>query len=154
MLRTEEHPTKNTRWELEDIVFNEVDARWVHHPHVDALVIIARIANSNVHRLLVDNGSAVDIIYLHAYKIMGLTKSKLSPTTSPLYGFIGDHVIPRGMVKLAMIVGKHRRVLTVIAEFLVVDCPSAINRIIRRPLLKAMTSIYHLTMKFLIVKGM
>ena len=70
----------------------------MHHPHVDALVITTRVANSNVHRMLVDNRSVVDIIYLDAYKRMGLTESELSPMSSPLYGFIGDHVIPKGTI--------------------------------------------------------
>ena len=73
VLKTEERPTKNARQELEDIVFTKADARWVNHPHVDALVITARVANSNVHRLLVDDGNTVDIIYLDAYKWMSLT---------------------------------------------------------------------------------
>ena len=82
---------------------------------------------------------------------MGLTKSDLNPTTSPLYGFTGDHVIPKGIMKLTVMVGEHPRMSTVIANFLIVDCPSAINRLIGRTLLKALkmvTSIYHLTMKF------
>ena len=103
-----------------------------------------------------DDGSVVDIIYLDAYKRMGLTENELSLATSPLYGFTGDHVIPRGTVKLAMTVGEHPRVSIVVAEFLVVDCPSTVNGIIGRLLLKALkavTSIYHLTMKFLTAKG-
>ena len=55
------------------------------------------------------------------------------------------------MVKLAMTVGEHHRASTVVVDFLVVDCPSSINGIIERLLwkaLKAITSIYHLTMKF------
>ena len=145
VLRTEERLTKNARWELEDIVFTKADTMWVHHPH-----------NSNVHRVLVDDGNVVDIIYLNAYKRMGLTESELSPTTSPLYGFTGDHVIPRGTVKLVVIVGEHPRVSTIVIEFLVFDCLLAVNGIIWRPLLKALkpvTSIYHLTMKFLTVEG-
>ena len=47
--KTEELPTKQVQQELEDIVFTEADARWVHHPHADALVVIARISNNNVH---------------------------------------------------------------------------------------------------------
>ena len=43
---------------------------------------------------MVDDGSAVDILYLDTYKRMGLTENELSPTTSPLCGFTGDHVIP------------------------------------------------------------
>ena len=156
MHRTKERSTKNAWRELEDIVFTNLETRWVHHPHVDALVISAKIANNNVHKMLIDNGSSIDIIYLDAYKRMGLTKSDLSPTTSPLYGFTGNHMIPKGTVKLAVIVGDHPKESTVVTEFLIVDCPSAVNGIIRRPLLKALkaiTSIYHLTMKFSTVEG-
>ena len=105
---------------------------------------------------MVDDGNTMDILYLDTYKRMGLTESALSPTTSPLYRFIGDHVIPKGIGKLAIIVGEHSRVSTVITDFFVVDCPLAINRIIGRPHLKALktiTLIYHLTMKFSNAEG-
>ena len=123
----------------------------MHHPHTNALVITVRVANSNVHSMLVDNGSVVDIIYLDAYKKMGLTESELNPTTLPLYGFTGDHVSPKGTIKLVMTMGEHPRLSTVMVEFLIFDCPLAFNGVIGRPLLKALkaiTSIYHLTMKF------
>ena len=61
MHRIDECPVKSARQELEEVVFTKVDARWVHHPHSDVLVIIAKVTNSNVHRMLVDNGSVVDI---------------------------------------------------------------------------------------------
>ena len=47
--KIKERLAKHARRELEDIVFTEVDARWVHHPHANALVITAQIAISNVH---------------------------------------------------------------------------------------------------------
>ena len=81
----------------------------MHHPHSDAFVITARVANNNVLRMIVDDGSAMDIIHLDAYKRMELTKSELSPSTSPLYGFIGDHVVLKGTIKLAVAVGEHPR---------------------------------------------
>ena len=31
-----------------DVSFTEDDAKWVHHPHNDALVVAIRIANWNV----------------------------------------------------------------------------------------------------------
>ena len=33
---------------LDDIVFTHADTSWVHHPHEDALVITAKVANSLV----------------------------------------------------------------------------------------------------------
>ena len=105
---------------------------------------------------MVDDGSAVDILYLDAYKRMGLAENALSPATYPLYKFTRDHVIPKGTAKLAVIVGEHPQTSTIIADFLMVDCLSTINGIIRRPLLKtlkAVTSIYHLTMKFTTIEG-
>ena len=87
------------------------------------MLITARVANSNVNKMLIDNGNVMDIIYLDAYKKISLTETKLTPTTSPLYGFTRYHVIPKGMIKLAVMVGEHPRVSTVITEFLIVDCP-------------------------------
>ena len=60
------------------------------------------------------------------------------------------------MIKLVVIVGEHPRVSTVMTEFLVMECPSTFNRIVGRPLLKALkvvTSIYHLTIKFPTANG-
>ena len=118
-------------------------------------MITAQVANSNVHRLRVDDGSAMDILYLNAYKRMSLTEDDLDPNSSQLYGFTGDHVVPKGVAKLTITVGEHPWTLTVLANFLVVDALSAIKEIIGRPLLKALksaTSIYHLNMKFPIAK--
>ena len=115
------------------------------------MVLTVRMANSNVHRMLVDNGSVVDILYWDAYKRTNLTENDLSPTTFRLYRFTRDHMISRGTIKLAVTVGKHPKTLTVMMEFLAIDSPSAFNMVIGRLLLKAlkaMTSIYYLTMKF------
>ena len=54
-----------------------------------------------------DNGSIFNIIYLDAFKWMGLGENDLSPAASSLYGFNGDHVIPKGTTKLTVIVGEH-----------------------------------------------
>ena len=44
-----------------------------------------------------------------------------SPMTTPLYGFIGDDVIPEGTIKLAVTLGEHSRVAIVVIEFLTVN---------------------------------
>ena len=81
---------------------------------------------------MVDDGSAVDILYLNAYKRMGLIEDDLDPNSSPLYRFTRDHVIPKGVAKLTIIMEEHPRTSIVLANFLVVDAPSAINGIIGR----------------------
>ena len=57
------HPTRGTKQKPRDIVFIEADANWVHHPHKDALVVTAKIANNIIHRMLGENGSASKILF-------------------------------------------------------------------------------------------
>ena len=54
------------------IGFSEEDARRLHHPHDDALVVSIRIKDYNMHRVLVDNGSSTDILYYPAFQQMGI----------------------------------------------------------------------------------
>ena len=43
------------------IRFSEEDARCLHHPDDDALVINIQVGDYNTHRILVDNGSSTNI---------------------------------------------------------------------------------------------
>ena len=57
-----------TQRESPTIEFSEEDARRLHHPHDDALVVSIRIEYYNMHRVLVDNGSLADILYYPAFQ--------------------------------------------------------------------------------------
>ena len=57
--------------EIINITFTEEDARIVHHPHNDALVIT--VGNINVHRLLMDNRISVNILAYSTYQKMKLS---------------------------------------------------------------------------------
>ena len=136
---------------MNDITFSERDAHHVHHPHCDALVIKAMIANNNVHRILVDNKSSVDILYFQAFERMGLKVNDPKPSPNPVYDFKGDLVIPLGVISLPMTLEEYPRQSCVMADFLVIDQPSAFNVVLWRPSLRelrAITSIHHLLMKF------
>ena len=74
------------------IEFSEEDARHLHHPHDDAFLISIRIGDYNTHRVLVDNGSSVDILYYPAFQQMRINKERLVPTSAPLIGFEGTKV--------------------------------------------------------------
>ena len=131
--------------------FNEANARGVKQPHNDPLVIMLNIEGFNTKRILVDNDSFADIIYLPAFQQLKLNPKWLHPFDSPLVSFSGDMVYPKGIVMLTITVGTYPRQLTRQLDFLVVYCPSSYNVIIGRPTLnksKAATSIYCLKVKF------
>lgn len=105
---------------------------------------------------MVDNGSAVDLLYHGTYTKMGLKDSNLKPVTTPLYGFTSDFVLPCGRINLPLTVEEFPRTSTIMIEFLVVDYPFTFNAVLGRPSIKALkvvTSIYNLAMKFQISKG-
>ena len=54
------------------ITFSDSDLEGCLHPHDDPLVVRAIVANTTVHRVLVDNGSSADIIFASAFDKMGI----------------------------------------------------------------------------------
>ncbi|PON36170.1 hypothetical protein PanWU01x14_330590, partial [Parasponia andersonii] len=95
-----------------DITFTKQDAREVYYPHNVALVIKINCGSTQLWRVLVDNGSAVDILYYDAFKKMGLSENDLKPDATLLYGFTGNSIMPRGMIDLMVNVGIYPRVST------------------------------------------
>ncbi|XP_050256398.1 uncharacterized protein LOC126701956 [Quercus robur] len=133
------------------INFSEDDARRLHHPHDDTLVVSLQIGDYNMHRVLVDNGSSADILYYPAFQQMRIDKERLSPTNSPLVGFGGTKVFLLDAITLAVTAGDYPQQITKEITFLVVDYSSAYNAILGRPTLnswKAVASTYHLMIKF------
>ncbi|XP_050280315.1 uncharacterized protein LOC126721304 [Quercus robur] len=135
-------PSKHRRT-YQDMSFSEGDTIGVKQPHNDPLVIMLNIEGFNTKRILVDNGSSADIIYLPAFQQLRLDPKRLCPFDSPLVSFSGDRVYPRGIVTLTVTAGTYPVQLTRQVDFLVVDCPSSYNVIVGRPTLnkwKAATS--------------
>ena len=148
-------PLKQSRTN-QDMSFNEEDARGVKQSHNDPLVIILTIEGFNTNRILVDNNSSTDIIYLLAFQQLKLNPGRLCEFDSPFVNFSGDRLYPKGIVTLTVIVETYPRQLTRQLDFLVVDCPSSYNVIIGRPTLnrwKSATSTYCLKVKFLTENG-
>ena len=133
------------------IEFSEEDARHLHHPHNDALVVSIQIEDYNMHRVLVDNGSSADILYYLAFQQMGIDRKRLIPTNTLLVGFGGTRVLPLGAITLSVVVGDYPQQIAKDVTFQVVDYSSAYNAILGQPTLnswKAVTSTYHLMIKF------
>ena len=62
------HPiAKHHCTEDDDIIFSERDARGVRQPHDNPLVIMLTTEGYNTWRVLVDNGSLADMMYIMAF---------------------------------------------------------------------------------------
>ena len=147
---------KIARKESPIIGFSEEDARRLHHPYDNALVVSIQRGDYNVHLVLVDNGSLMDILYYPAFQQMRIDRARMIPTNALLVGFGGTRVFPLGAITLSITVGYYPQQITRDVTFLMVDCSSAYNGILERPTLntwKAATSTYHLMIRFLIEHG-
>ncbi|GAV76168.1 hypothetical protein CFOL_v3_19643 [Cephalotus follicularis] len=138
------------------ISFSDEDLRGIKTPHEDPLVITMQITNHSVKGVLVDNRISVDVLSLYAFTLMGLSREELRPILSPLAGFTGDTLNPKGVIILPMTIGEDSCQATSLVPFLVVKMPPTYNVILGQPsqtTLKAVTLIPHLKMKFPILGG-
>ncbi|XP_074356377.1 uncharacterized protein LOC141696088 [Apium graveolens] len=133
--RVETRPPKVFKGESMDITFRETDARWVHHPHNDALVISIQIGTKNIHRAFVDNGSSANIPYYSTFKKMGLPDQDMSGEDSWVYGFSGAGVRIMGSIRLPCTLGESPLSVTKMLEFKVLNQESSHNVLLGRPFL-------------------
>ena len=99
-------------------------------------------------RVMVDGGSAAEVMCPDLYKGLGLKQEDLTPYSSPLMSFDGKLVIPKGMIRLPVQTGP----VVVEANFIVVDIYSPYTAIVGRPWLHALdgvASTLHQKVKFL-----
>ena len=138
------------------ITFFDLDLERCQHPHDNPLVVCAIVANTTVHRVLIDNGSSADIIFASAFDKMGIGRENLEPVNTHLRGFSGKKVLPLGSIQLVLTLGEPPCQATTTARFLIIDAPSAYNMLLGRPSLnaiKAIPSAYHMIIKFQTVHG-
>ena len=117
--------------------FLEADKVGTFQPHNDALVITLRIGGFDVKRVMVDQGSGAEIMYPDLYKGLSLKPKDLSKYNSPLVGFDGGTVIPKGMIKIPVQTSNEE----VEVEFIIVDAYSPYIAILARPWLHTMGAV-------------
>ena len=69
--------------------FSDEDKAGTIQPHDDALVVTLIIGGYDVRRVLVDHGSAVEIMYPDLYKGLNLKSEDLTAYAFPLISFEG-----------------------------------------------------------------
>ena len=127
--------------------FSDADKLGTIQPHDDALVVTLRIGGYDVKRVMVDQGSAAEIMYPDFYKGLGLKSEDLATYSSPLVSFEGKMVIPKGQIRLPVQAGED----VVEVDFIVVDAFSPYTAIMGRPWLHslgAVSSTLHQKVKY------
>ena len=94
------HEPKRVRVERPLVMgFSDEDKIGTIQPHDDALLITLRIGGYDVKRVIVDQGSAAEIMYPDLYKGLSLRAEDLTPYSSPLVSFEGKIIIPKGQIR-------------------------------------------------------
>ena len=127
--------------------FSDEDKIGTIQPHDDALVITLRIGGYDVKRVIVDQGSATEIMYPDLYKGLNLKAEDLTPYSSPLVSFEGKIIIPRSQVRLPVQTSSE----VVEVDFIIMDAYSPYTAIVARPWLHtlgAVSSTLHQKVKY------
>ena len=117
--------------------FSDADKQGTIQPHDDALVVTLRIGGYDVKRAMVDQESAVEIMYPDLFKGLGLKLEDLTTYSSPLVSFEGKMVVPKGQIRLHVQTGSD----VVEVDFIVVDAFSPYTAIMGRPWLHSLGAI-------------
>jgi hypothetical protein len=125
-------PVVQTKWSHLPLTFDARDVDLRSAPHADALVINCSVAGWDLHKVLVDNGSQADIIFLHTFDRMGISHSLLKPADNPLYGFGGMGTFPVGKIELPLSFGTAPNARSEQVTFDIVDMIYPYNAIMGR----------------------
>ena len=134
------------------ISFPPINPTRVITPHYDALVLIVCINNFDVHRVLVDPGSAADLLHLPTFNQRKVPIDHLHFTGRVLSGFNGATTLSVGDTTFSVKAGP----ITQQVLFSVVEDMGPYNAILGRAWLHAMKAIpstYHQTVSYLIESG-
>ncbi|XP_068501126.1 uncharacterized protein [Phaseolus vulgaris] len=115
------------------------------------MVITVEIDKFAIAKVLVDQGSSVDILYWETFKKMQIPKAEVQPYSEQIVGFLGERVDTRGYIDLFTTFGDNYLSKTINIRYLLVNANTSYNILLSRPSinkLKAIVLTLHLAMKF------
>jgi hypothetical protein len=138
-----EGPFTKSKWSHIPITFSQEDLQLKDYPHNGAMVISCVIKGFLVHNVLVDIGSAADIIFAKAFRQMQEPEDKIHDATHPLCGFGGRQIAALGKITMPVTFGfvHNTRTEQVVFDIVVMEYPY--NAIIGCGTLNAFEAILH-----------
>jgi hypothetical protein len=138
-------PFIKSKWSDISITFSQEDLQLKDYPHNDAMVVSCVIKRFLVHNVLMDTGSAADIIFAKAFRQMQEPEDKIHDATHPLCGFGGRHIVALDKITMPVTFGYVHNTRTEQVFFDIVDMEYPYNAIIGRETLNAFEEILHTT---------
>ena len=95
--------------------YSEVPITWsredhppnIEHPGLLALVVAPQVAGYSLNKVLMDGGSAINILYYETFLHMNLKRSQLQPTNTIFHGIVpGKSHHPEGKITLKVPYGE------------------------------------------------
>jgi hypothetical protein len=123
-------PFIKSKWSHVPITFSQEDLQLKDYPHNDAMVISCVIKGFLVHNVLVDTGSAADIIFAKAFKQMQEQDDKIHDATNSKCGFGGKQIVALGKITMPITFGYLHNTRTEQVVFDIVDMDYPYNAII------------------------
>jgi hypothetical protein len=136
-------PFIKSKWSHVLITFSQEDLQFKDYPHSDTMVISCVIKGFLIHNVLVDMGSAADIIFAKAFRQMQEQDDKIHDATHPLCGFGGKQIVALGKITMPTTFGYVHNTRTEQVEFDIIDMDYPYNVIIGRGTLNAFKAILH-----------
>ncbi|XP_038715058.1 uncharacterized protein LOC120008756 [Tripterygium wilfordii] len=136
-----------TPWSGQIISFIDNEATQLLNPHHDALVISILVANYTIKRVLVDNGSSTNVLFLSCLKAMEIDESHIVGRSTILLGFNEEQVYNLGEIALPV----YTEGINLNTNFMVLNSASPYNIILGRSWIhemKAIPSTYHQLIRF------
>jgi hypothetical protein len=134
-------PFIKSKWSNIPITFSQEDLQLKDYPHNDAMVISCVIKVFLVHNVLLDTGSATDIIFAKAFRQMQEPDDKIHDATHPLCGFGGKQIVALGKITMLVTFGYVHKTRTKQVVFDIVDMEYPYNAIIGQGTLNAFEAI-------------
>jgi hypothetical protein len=105
------------------ITFSSQDVNLASFPHTDVMVVTVHIDRWDVTKILIDNSSLAEILFLAAFDKMGFDWKQLKEPSKPFYGFSRKRIEPVGVITLLVSFGTPQNPRTEYITFDVVDMP-------------------------------
>lgn len=129
------------RQSMPPITFTDDDFHAPDPDQDDPMVITAEIARYEISKVLIDQGSSVNILYWKTFQQMDISEDLIVPFHEQIVGFAGLRVDTRGYIDLWTYLGTGRSGDERTVRYLLVEANTSYNVLLGRPCLNAFRAI-------------